>query len=211
MNKIIEDLNWRYATKKFDASKKISEADLDTLKETLRLTATSYGLQAMKVLLVESESLREELTAASYGQLQVKDASHLFVLCAFTEVSKDDIEDYMNLISSIRNVDRPNLDGFSNMLSNTVLSWTKEEQTKWSAKQTYIALGKLLHSCASLRIDSTPMEGFDASRVNEILNLDSKNLTATLMCPVGYRHDDDQAQYTPKVRKPLNHLIETIQ
>ena len=209
MNKIIEDLNWRYATKKFDTSKKISKENLQTLKETLRLTATSYGLQAMKVLLVESPEIREQLTAASYGQDQVKDASHLFVLVANLTIEEQDVEDYMQRVSQTRDVPRENLEGFAKML-HAIRSWPEDKQVIWTSKQTYIALGHLLHACAELRIDSTPMEGFDAAKVDEILNLKGQNMTATLLCPVGYRHKEDNNQHALKVRKSLNDLIETI-
>jgi len=210
MSQIIEDLNWRYAVKQFDDSKKINESDFQILKESLRLTPTSYGLQAFKVLSVESPEIRERLVSASYGQRQVADASHLFVLCAYTEVTDKDVDAYMKLVATTRDISVENLTGFSNMIKGTVNSRSTEEVLYWTSKQTYIALGQLMHSCASLRIDATPMEGFDSEKFDEILGLKEKNLTATLACPVGYRHQDDKTQHTAKVRKSLDDLIETI-
>ena len=210
MNTIIEDLKWRYAVKKFDSAKKISDDDFNTLKESLRLTPTSYGLQAFSILNIESVTIREQLASVSYGQRQVVDASHLFVLCAYKSVREEDVDAYMNLVSNTRNLPVENLNDFANLIKGTVNSRSEEEVLFWTSKQTYIALGQLLHSCASLRIDATPMEGFDVSKYDEILGLSDKNLTATLVCPVGYRHSDDKSQHNPKVRKSLDDLIETI-
>jgi nitroreductase len=210
MSKIIEDLNWRYATDLFDPNKKVSDTNLKILKETLRLTATSYGLQCMKIFNVESKEIRELLTSAAYGQSQVKDASHLFILCAYKTVREQDIEEHMNLIAKTRDIPRESLDGYAQMLNTTVGSWSEQNQRTWTSKQTYIALGKLLQSCARLRIDALPMEGFNADKVDEILNLKDSNLTATLFCPIGYRHEDDPIQHEIKVRKTIDQLIETV-
>lgn len=210
MSKILEDLNWRYAVKKFDPSKKISESDFQILKESIRLSPTSYGLQSFKVLVIESIELREKLVEASYGQRQVIDASHLFVLCSYKDVKDEDIDTYINLISTTRNAPLEALDGFSNGMKGSINSKSPEDIFKWASRQTYIVLGQLLHTCASLRIDATPMEGFDPSKYDEILGLSDKNLTATLVCPVGYRHEEDATQHGDKVRKSLDDLIEII-
>lgn len=210
MNKVIEDLNWRYAVKKFDAEKKISTSSFDTLKESLRLTPTSYGLQSFTGIVVASNALREQLVDASYGQRQVADASHLFILCSYSKIKDEDVDAYMQLISHTRNVGIENLHGFSNRIKGEMNAKSEQEILDWSARQTYIALGQLLHTCATLRIDATPMEGFDPAKYSKILGLSEKNLTATLAIPVGYRHEDDATQYGAKVRKPLDDLIQTI-
>ncbi|NRA11598.1 MAG: NAD(P)H-dependent oxidoreductase [Crocinitomicaceae bacterium] len=210
MNSIIEDLNWRYAVKQFDSTKKVSDSDFEVVKESLRLTPTSYGLQSFTALIIESNDLREKLIEASYGQRQVADASHLIVLCSYSTIKNEDVDSYMQLISNTRNVAMEHLEGFSNTIKGTVNSRTEEEILNWSTRQTYIALGQLLHTCASLRIDTTPMEGFDPAKYDEIIGLSERNLTATLVCPVGYRHEEDSAQHGAKVRKPLDDLIQTI-
>lgn len=208
MHKIIEDLHWRYATKKFDPSKILSVEQLHVLKESIRLTASSYGLQPFKVLIVESKEIREVLATASYGQRPVVDASHLFVFCAATNLDHADVDAYMDRISSVRKIEPAHLEGFSNGIKTSFEDKSADEIFKWTSKQTYIALGQLLHTCASLRVDALPMEGFDASEYNQILNLDVQNLSATLACPVGFRHADDISQHSEKVRKSSEEFFE---
>ena len=135
MNKVIEDLNWRYAVKKFNAEKKISNSDFDTLKESLRLTPTSYGLQSFTGVVVASDILREKLVEASYGQRQVADASHLFVLCSYSKIKDTDVDSYMQLISHTRNVRIENLDGFSNRIKGEMNARSEQEILNWSTRQ----------------------------------------------------------------------------
>lgn len=210
MSKIIDDLQWRYATKKFDPTKKISNEDLQVVKSSLQLTPTSYGLQPVKFLIIKNPEIREELTAASYNQQQVKDASHLIILCSYIELKEEHVDSYMSLIADTRNVDLEKLSGFSDRIKNTSLKLERIEQQTWMRKQAYIALGQLMHTCASLRIDSTPMEGFEADKYDEILGLSEKNLHATLVCPIGYRHEEDYNQHLKKVRRGQDDLFETI-
>ena len=201
MHPIIDDLNWRYATQKFDASKKVSTADFETIKESLRLTPSSYGLQPLHYLVITSPEIREDLKVASFDQSQIVDASHLIVICAFKELNESHIDDHINNIAETRNLHPENAEGFGNYMKNAISKLSPEEKINWNSKQAYIALGQLLHTCASLRIDATPMEGFVPEQYNEILGLDAQNLTAVLVCPIGYRHADDQAQFQSKVRK----------
>jgi nitroreductase len=209
VHQIIEDLNWRYATKRFDSDKKLSTEQLDILKESIRLAASSYGLQAFKVLLVENPKIREDLMVAAFGQAPVVEASHLFVFCANTEVPEEEVDAYMQRISVTRSADKKSLEPFSNGIKTALGHKSREEIIAWTSKQTYIALGQLLHTCASLKVDALPMEGFDPKRFDEILGLRSKGLTATLACPVGFRHQDDSAQFKKKVRKSNEELFET--
>ena len=208
MQNIIDDLNWRYATKKFDPSKKLSDEQVSTLKESIRLSASSYGLQAYKTLIVEDPALREKLMEASFGQRPVVDASHLIVFCAYTSVKEEDAKTYMQLISETRGTEMKNLEAFQNGIINSINNKSDEDILAWTSKQTYIALGQLLHTCASIRVDSLPMEGFNPKAYNEILGLDALNLTATLACPVGFRHEEDPAQFNKKVRKSNEDLFD---
>src|SRR6056300_1914130 len=145
---LIKALNNRYATKKFDATKKLSQDIVEQLIEAARLTPTSYGLQLMKLVVVENPKLREELVSASYGQNQVKDSSHLFVLCREENVTKDHIESYMSNIAGTRSVEIEKLNPFKNAIEQAVLPKTDEEKSDWMGRQVYIALGNLLTSCA---------------------------------------------------------------
>lgn len=210
MHKLIEDLNWRYATKKFDPTKKISSDDLEVIKESLRLVPTSYGLQSMKFLIVESKEIREQLLLASFGQKQIVDASHLLVLCAYKDITPIHIDAYAENIANTRDHSVEAVAGYRDFIKRTVSSMSEEQKTAWNSKQLYIALGQLMTTCANLRIDATPMEGFNASKVDEILELNKKNLTSVLLCPIGFRHEDDDLQFAKKVRKSHNDLFETI-
>lgn len=210
MHKIIEDLNWRYATKKFDATKKISDNELDIIKESLRLTPSSYGLQPLKFLIVNEKAIRQELVAASYGQMQVAEASHLIVICAVTSIQDNDVDAYVENVIETRNADIERVNRYGSFMKKTFAEFTEDEKLIWASKQAYIVLGQLLHTCANLRIDATPMEGFISERYTEILQLSDKNLTPVLVCPIGYRHIDDSIQHENKVRKSMDDLFETI-
>lgn len=210
MHKIIEDLNWRYATKKFDATKKISDNELDIIKESLRLTPSSYGLQPLKFLIVNEKAIRQELVAASYGQMQVAEASHLIVICAVTSIQDNDVDAYVENVIETRNADIERVNRYGSFMKKTFAEFTEDEKLIWASKQAYIVLGQLLHTCANLRIDATPMEGFISERYTEILQLSDKNLTPVLVCPIGYRHEDDSIQHENKVRKSMDDLFETI-
>ncbi|MFK7787327.1 MAG: NAD(P)H-dependent oxidoreductase [Crocinitomicaceae bacterium] len=210
MNQITEDLNWRYATKKFDPTKKVSNEDLETIKESLRLTATSFGLQSMKFLIIEDPEVREKLKPASWGQTQVTDASHLIVLCSYIDVNNDHVDEYMQDVSSARNIPIEATSQFGDYIKGAIANFSADDKLLWSSKQTYIALGQTMHTCARLRIDSTPMEGFDPAAFDEILGLSAKNLKATLLLPIGYRHEEDNNQHLAKVRKSSEVMFETI-
>lgn len=207
---IISDSKWRYATKKFDASKKVSNEDLQTLKEAIQLASSSYGLQLYKVLIVENEEIRKELQPASWGQTQIVDASHLFVFCNYTEVTEKHLNDFGVLKSKQQGIELEKLSGYISFIQNQLSSMSPEAINIWTAKQTYIALANLLNACAELRIDACPMEGFEAEKYNEILDLTDKGLSAAVVCTVGYRSSEDDTQHAPKVRKEFNDLFEVV-
>ena len=210
MENILEKLNWRYAVKKFDAEKKVSAEDLNTIKEAVRLSVSSYGLQPYKVLLIENPEIREKLRAAAYGQPQVSDASQLFVFAIEKDVDENAIDAYIQRISTARNIPAENLQGFSDVMKQTITSLPAADRNNWSAKQAYIALGFLINAAASLHVDATPMEGFDPTAFNEILGLDQLGLSAVVIAAIGYRHDEDAAQHQKKVRKSHEELFITI-
>jgi len=209
-SELLQDLEWRYATKKFDASKKISTDDLKTLLNVLRFTPTSYGMQPLKFLVVTDDELRTKLQAASFNQTQVKDASHLIIICAQTETSSNHIDEMTELMSKTRAIEIEKLQGFNNYVKSALKDFTAHEMLLWNSKQAYIALGMLLSACARLRIDSTPMEGFEPDKYEEILDLQQKGLRAILACPIGYRSEEDHYSKLEKVRKPLDKLVEFI-
>ena len=208
---LLEGLKWRYATKKFDASKKISTEDLEMLKEAISLTPTSYGLELYKVLLVENEEIRAQLKEAAWGQSQVTDASHVFVFCNYADVQESDIDAYLNRKATASGIQVADLKGYGDFMKKTVVhGMDAEMKGHWTTRQTYIALSNLMDACAELKIDSCPMEGFDNAQFNKILGLEEKGLNAAVVATVGYRAEDDATQHQPKVRKPLDELFETV-
>ena len=207
MSTLLENLNWRYATKKFDATKKISASDLNTLKEAVRLSASSYGLQPYRVVIVENPEIREKLKAAAYGQTQITDASQLFIFANDLNLGTESVDSYIKNISETRGVPAEALAGFSDMMKGTIANLSAENKNIWTAKQTYIALGTLLSAASELKIDATPMEGFNAAQFNEILGFDKLGLNASVIATVGYRHDADDAQHYKKVRKSNEELF----
>lgn len=210
MHPIIEDLSWRYATDKFDPTRKIRTDDLNVLLEVLRLAPSSYGLQPIKVIVIESKMIREQLREKSWNQPQITDASHLIVLCSHIDIYEKDIDDMISNTALTRKIELASLNRYSDFLKRTLGKIKLEEKKEWNMKQAYIALGHLLHACAQLRIDSTPMEGFDADAYDEILNLKSRNLHAAIVCAIGFRDEDDTQQFLTKVRKSKEELIEVI-
>ncbi|MBL6449405.1 NAD(P)H-dependent oxidoreductase [Fulvivirga sp. 29W222] len=206
---LIKDLEWRYATKKFDSSKKVSDADLETIKRAVQLSASSYGLQLYKVLIIEDMTLREKLKPASWGQSQITEASHLFVFCSYTYVHDNHINDYMKLHALSRKVSLDTVQGYGNFIKEKIAEKSETERQEWMVRQTYLALGNLLSACAALKIDTCPMEGFEADKYNEILGLTEEGLHVSVIAPIGYRAADDKAQLISKTRKPFQTLFET--
>lgn len=207
MSKFIESQNWRYATKKFDASKKISDTDLEILKEAIRLSSSSYGLQPYKVLIVENPELRAQLQPAAWGQSQIVDASHLFIFANMINVGEKEIDTYLGNIAETRGIPLENIAGYGDFMKSKIASLPEDVKNTWTAKQTYLALGNLLNAAAELKIDATPMEGFEPEKVNEILGLNALGLNATLIATVGYRHEEDANQHVKKVRKSKEELF----
>jgi len=204
---IIESLKWRYATKKFDTTKKLSKEQLQLIKEAFNLTATSYGLQALSLVIVENPELREQLLPLAFNQRQVVDASHLLVLCYPDSFNGKDVANYFERIVAERKTPEETIKPFRDFLINDFETKSKEDKHTSFIKQTYIALGNLLAVCALEKIDSCPMEGFIPSKVDEVLNLASKNLKSALLLPIGFRAEDDFMAKEKKIRKPLSEII----
>ncbi len=210
MSNFLEHQNWRYATKKFDPTKKITTSNLDFLKAAMQLSASSYGLQPYQILIVEDPAVRQQLLAAAYGQSQITDAACIIVFANKTNLNQNDVDQYLQNMSVVRNIALEKLQDYGNFMKAAIQRQSPEESEIWTAKQAYIALANLLHAAAELKIDVTPMEGFDATQFNEILNLTSQNLNATVIAAIGYRHTEDHTQHLAKVRKPTNELFTTI-
>lgn len=207
MSNTIENLKWRYATKKFDTSKTISNEDFETLKKAMQLTASSYGLQPYKILNIEDKEIREKLRAASWNQSQIEDASHMIVLANMTDFGDELVDNYFENVIDTRNVTKEDVTDYANTIKSTIGQLSQEQKSVWTAKQAYIVVGNLLSAAAQLKIDACPMEGFQSEEYNKILDLNSKNLNAAIVVTLGYRSEEDDTQHYEKVRKPENQLF----
>ena len=209
---IIDSLNWRYATTKFDTERIISDSDIDKLKEIVKLAPSSWGMQFYKIIIIKDNELKQKLLPAAYNQNQVADCSHLFVFCSLKKVFEDDINLMIDEFHSLRakddNYSKEGTDKYASGAKKSILGMEPKKQSEWLKKQCYIALGQLMVGCADMRIDSCPMEGFKSDEVDEILDLQSQNLTSVVLLPSGYRSEDDKYQHKTKVRKPNNLLFE---
>lgn len=204
---IIESLEWRYATKKFDNTKLLSQDKIDTLSKAFNLTATSYGLQPLRLVIIQNKELQRELTAFSWNQQQIADASHILVICVEKNLDEKYINSYFEKVKKIRNTSEEILNPFKEQLISSFSTKSYEEIGNWAAKQAYIALGNLLTVCALEEIDSCPMEGFLPEKYDEILALNDKGLQSVLVLPVGYRASDDMFAGFKKVRRTLEETI----
>lgn len=204
---IIENLNWRYATKKFDETKKVSEEKLTILKQAFNFTPTSYGIQTMKVIIISDQAVKKKMVDLCYGQEQVKSASHVLVICIQDEVNETDVDEYFDNVVKIRNTSEEILSKYREELKGFIRSKTKEEIQYWCINQVYIALGNLMTVCAVEGIDSCPMEGFIPEKVDELLGLEKYKLKSVLLLPIGYRAVDDMFSKLQKVRKDISETV----
>ncbi|MFA6333946.1 MAG: 2-amino-4-hydroxy-6-hydroxymethyldihydropteridine diphosphokinase [Bacteroidales bacterium] len=206
----VNNLKWRYATKRFDTTKKVSAENLEILKEAVNLAPTSYGLQPFKIIILENQKIREKLKEAAWGQPQLTEASQIFLFCNFTEMGPEKVDEYLRLRSKINNQNFEETKSYGDMMKGQIAVMTPEQLSAWTAKQAYIALGILIAAASELQIDTCPMEGFDKSKFDEILGLRERGLTATVIAAIGYRSPEDRTQDFIKTRKPLDKVFEMI-
>jgi nitroreductase len=208
---ILSNLNWRYATKKFDAAKKIPDAQWKTLEQALILAPSSYGLQPWRFVVVANPAVRAKLREVAWNQPQITDASHLVVLCRNTKPSKADVEAYMQRIAEVRGVPRASLDGYFGMIAGSLETARPGfDASVWTSRQVYIALGFFLSTAAHMGIDACPMEGFDAGKFDEILGLAGTNFASTVVVTAGYRAADDASAAYKKVRMTPEQAITRV-
>jgi nitroreductase len=205
---ILSALQWRYATKTFDASKTVPPALWSAVEQSLILTPSSFGLQPWKFLIVTDRATREKLVAHSWGQRQVADCSHLIVMAVKKEVSVADIDAYLDSSVAIRGGSREALDGYRQMMVGAHSGGYMS--TDWAKKQAYIALGQAMAVCAALQLDTCPMEGFVADKYDAELGLDAQGYTAAVLLPVGYRSEADKYAHAAKVRYPASAMIQHL-
>jgi nitroreductase len=207
---VIDALKWRAAIKQFDTTKKVSDHDLEKLIEAANLAATSGGLQPFKLVVIKDEALKQKLQAASYNQAAVGDSSHLLVFAVQTNSGNQLIDAYLHRVVEVRGVEMSSLEGYRQSMNGYVGNLDEASRLAWATKQAYISLGTLLSAAADLKIDATPMEGFELARYEEILGLKAQGLVPVVMAAVGYRSSNDVYSAMPKVRKKRNDFVVEI-
>ncbi len=206
---LIQDLNWRYAAKAY-TDETVSEGKIDFILNAINLTASSCGLQPYRVFSISNKALQAKLGAGSFNG-QIAQASHLLVFAAFNRVTTTDVTNMVDHIANERGVPKESLDGLFTAIDGFFKSRTDEENALWADKQAYIALGTALIAAANMRVDSTPMEGFDPKQFDSLLNLPEKGLHTSVILSLGYRDENlDYLANAKKVRIPLDQMATKI-
>lgn len=204
-------LEWRYATKQFDATRKIDSDTWATIEESLILTPSSYGLQPYRFVIIQDKTLLKSLRAHSWNQSQVEDCSHYVVFSARKTMTEENVDRYVQRIAEVRSVDLETLKPYRNMMVGDVVSGPRSTVIgEWAARQAYIALGNLMTVAAVLGVDACPMEGIDPAAYDKLLNLEDSEFRTICSCAVGYRSEDDGYAAFKKVRLPARDLIQHI-
>ncbi len=197
---LLEALNWRYATKIFDKTQKLTEEELNTLLEVLRLAPSSIGLQPWKFVIIRNEQIRNRVKAFSLDQSQITDASHLLLLCAFNDMDASHIDKLIAYEKSLSKNGRSMYESFRSHAIAYIETMPKEQLKEWMAQQVYIALGFLLSACAVLNIDACPIEAFDRDKVNNLLGLDKYGINCRTLVALGHRSANDLHAQDKKIR-----------
>jgi nitroreductase len=207
---IIEAAQWRYAVKKYDAQKKISEQDWFALTESLRLSPSSYGLQPWKFFDVKTPAIREQLFNASFKQTQVIEASHYVVIAYKYKMDEAHIQKFVESTANIRGQAVESLAGFKKMMMGDLVEGGRAPGIDaWAQRQCYIAMGQMMMSAAAMGIDTTPMEGFDPKAYDKILDLENTGFKTVVAVAAGYRHSEDKYQHAKKSRFAASEVLFT--
>ncbi len=205
---LFKQMNWRYACKKFDPTKKIRESDWNILAETLHHSASSYGLQPWKFIVVQNPDLRNKLLPLSWGQTPVTDASHFIVLTYKEKIDEAYIAKFIEQNAKVRSVDAATMEGYKGMMIGDLVKGPRSEVINWWAqRQTYIAMGSLLTTASLMEIDTLPMEGLDPAGYDKVLGLEGSGYKTVAAIACGYRSDEDKYQFAKKVRFEMNDIV----
>ena len=206
---LIDKLNWRYATKRMNGTK-VPQEKIDRILEAIRLSPTSFGLQPFKVIVVEDPALRERIYNEACQQPQIKEASHILVFAASKNVSAAQVNDYMELIATTRDIPVETLSGFRAAFDG-IVAGSADQNFVWTARQAYIAFGVGIVAAMNEDVDATPMEGFSTEALDKILGLAEQNLGSTTILSLGYRDEKtDSLVHAAKVRKSKSALFQFI-
>lgn len=208
---ILGALHWRYATKQFDAAKKIDEETWAVLEQSLVLSPSSYGLQPWKFVVVQNQALREKLRAVSWNQSQVTDCSHYVILLSREKMDEAYISEYVKRTAEVRGLEVEKLKGFHRSMMNDLVEGPRAQVIEpWANRQCYIAMGFIMQTAAQLKVDTCALEGFDPSAYDQLLNLADTGYKSIVAVALGFRSADDKYQSTPKVRFQRDKVIEWI-
>jgi nitroreductase len=208
---LLTALNWRYATKVFDAAKKIPADLWKTLEQALVLTPTSYGLQPYQFLIMQDAGKRAELLPHSWGQKQVVDCSHFVVFTARTEMTEADVDKLIKRTTDLRKLPANALDAYRGMMVGDIVNGPRGKKAhEWAARQAYIALGNLMTGAAVLGVDACPMEGLNPVEYDKILNLAGTGYATVMACALGYRAAADKYASLAKVRYETRDLVRVV-
>jgi len=199
-NALIDALQWRYATKQFDPTKKIPTETWEKIEESLVLTPSSFGLQPWQFIVVTSDDIKKQLLPHSWNQAQVTDCSHHVVFTAPTSMGKEEVDHLMKTTAEARGQNIEDLQQYRDMMLGFIEKMTPEQITAWASKQSYIALGQLMLTAALLKIDACPMEGIDPAEYDRILGLEERGLKSIVSCALGYRSSEDKYASAAKIR-----------
>lgn len=208
---MLDKLNWRYATKKMDPTKTVPEDKLNQILDAIRLAPTSSGTQPFEVLVITNDEIRQKIRPVAWDQAQITEGSHLLVFAAWDNYTADRIDAVTTQMAEERGGDNPMLSQYYDNLKATYLPRDAQVNFEHAARQAYIALGFALAAAAELEVDSTPMEGFDPAKVDEILGLREQGLRSVVLLPLGYRDESgDWLLPMKKVRKPDERFLRHI-
>jgi nitroreductase len=208
---VLDKFHWRYATKKFDATRKIPEAIWTTLEQSLVLSPSSFGLQPWKFFVIRNPEIRQQLLPHSWGQTPVVEASHLVVFASKNNLDDSDVDRHIQRMAEVQQTAPENLAGFGKVVKGFLHQPADSfDADSWAAKQAYIALGFFMTCAAMLEIDTLPMEGFIPAKYDEVLGLTNQGYRSVVLCAAGYRADDDKYATSPKVRFPSEEIIQYI-
>lgn len=208
MSDILSLLSWRYAAKKMDPTKSVPEDKLAIILESIRLSASSSGLQPYQVLVITDPEIKAQIRPVSWGQSQVTDCSHLLVFAAWDNYSAERINMMFDLVNEQRGLKNEGWEAYRQQLLSIYPQRTPEENFQHAARQAYIGLGSALIAAAAEGVDSTPMEGFEPEKVDTILNLPALGLRSVLLLPLGYRASEgDWLVNLAKVRRSTEDFV----
>ncbi len=211
MSDLLQKLQWRYATKKMNAAKAVPQDKVERILEAARLAPTSSGLQPFEIIVVTNKEIREQIKPKAWGQGQVTDCSHLLVFAAWDTYTAERINHMFDLTNAERGGTNEGWENYRKMLLGSYPARDERTNFEHAARQAYIGLGAALIAAAFEEVDATPMEGFDAKALDEILNLPARGLRSVAILPLGYREEDkDWLVNLKKVRRPLDQFVTEV-